>query len=297
MGEQTRWTSSGPNDHRSASSAKAASAVAASHTPGPHALGPAGGPRGVVHRTGQGIRAPASTSGPSVQVGQVHRRRSTTRAGSASAISTSRSASVRVAFNSTGTTPIRSAPRTAHSSAADEGRQKATRSPGSRPEPPQGAGGPALGRLGRLGGQDLDGRRSAPGPVTGGLFEAVLARGGGDRPSGRRPTVAAVGVSQGGEDAGPRQDTTAAMQANRSTAPITVTARTPMWSATHPWTHRPDRVDDAQAHHVDAEHPPPDLGRGPELDHRVEPRQHGDVAGAHAEEGQRPTTRVWGPDP
>ena len=33
MGEHTRWTSSGPNDHRSASSSKAASAVAASHRP------------------------------------------------------------------------------------------------------------------------------------------------------------------------------------------------------------------------------------------------------------------------
>ena len=33
MGEHTRWTSSGPNDHRSASSTNAAAAVSASHTP------------------------------------------------------------------------------------------------------------------------------------------------------------------------------------------------------------------------------------------------------------------------
>ena len=33
IGVHTRWTSPGPNDHRSASSAKASAAVASSHRP------------------------------------------------------------------------------------------------------------------------------------------------------------------------------------------------------------------------------------------------------------------------
>ena len=85
----------------------------------------------------------------------------TTSAGPASSTRTSRSTAVSVALNRTGTMPTRSAPSTAHSRAADDGRQKATRSPSPtrRPAAPRRHG---PGRLGVGGGQDLDARS----PVT-----------------------------------------------------------------------------------------------------------------------------------
>ncbi len=49
---------------------------------------------------------------------------------------------------------------------------------------------------------------------------------------------------------------------------------------------RAQGIDEAKTHHVDAQHPSPGEGGGAELHHGVEPRQHGDVAGAHREQGK-----------
>ena len=199
----------------------------------------------------------------------------------ASAISRSRSRSSSVAFSSTGTTPTRRAPSTAQSRAADEGRQKATRSPATEAGGQQGPGGPALGGLGR---PRLVSTSTVDRPAHG--SSAV----------GRTPTgsVASGRIAQGGEAPPGGRTASSASPPNRISAPATVTARTPVWSAIRPLQDGADRVDDPQAHHVDAEDAAPGLGRGPELDHGVEPGQHGDVAGAHRQRRPGPTSHSVG---
>ena len=190
--------------------------------------------------------------------------------GSASASRAWRSPSSKVALRSTGTTPVRSAPSTAQINPAEEGRQKATRWPATSPEA---ASAPAARRCASsacLGGEHLHVRRVVQGTSgVGTTVDAGSVRAGSPSTEKNPGRSTAMAVSDGEEHHRP----------GHGDRPHTDAVGDP------PLKHGPDRIDDAQTHHVDAQDPSPGLGRGPKLDGRVEPGQYGDVAGADRDEG------------
>ncbi len=283
MGEQTRCTSSGPNDHRSASSARAAAAVARptvpTRPPWPVRWYPRcsawAGPRGWAR---QGGRVPASSrASASASV--------TTSAGSASLTRASRSASVRVAFSRTGT--IAGPKGTEHGAEQGGRRRQAEGDPVTRRAAGglEGPGGPGLGRLGVGRGQDLDARRSrrrrrpaaesAAGVGTVGRRSTTPR----SRPSpGRRGSARLVKIERPHQRGQGRQGEQH-QRTGHGDGPDPVAVGQPPLQDGAQGVHEPE------GHHVDAQDPAPGLDRGPQLDHRVEAGQDADVAGAHGHEG------------
>ena len=231
MGEHTRWTSSGPNDHRSASSAKARRRrrrrpTARTTPPSPGRWcprcsasdGPAGtGPAGPVDPASRRARA-SGVDDDQRRVGVVDQLRRARR---------------RSAWRSTAPARCRPAGRRARRRAVrpTTGGRTPPGHPGrSRPPAvhrPPGPGPPR--RRPRSGPRPSDGVRHPFAP--GGRRGQVVPTTAGRAVDGRR-------IGQIGED---RRAQTAARTrtANRTTAPATVTARTPWVLAIHPWRTAP----------------------------------------------------------
>ena len=196
-----------------------------------------------------------------------------------------------------GDDPRRAAPNTAHNSPADEGRQNATRPPGSRPArtraPPTRRWAPSASSASSTSSAGVLTAWSPPpvhgcghgGAGAGASSNAACsaARAGGAEPG----TVAPGGTSPPSSTAKTRLRVSpmTAMTATRRTPDAVVTARIPDAVGDGTLEHRTDGVDGPQGHHVEAEHAPPGDGGCPALHHGVEAGEDADITRPHQRHG------------